>query len=50
MKARQTPPRTIAEYLAGSPRDAQIVLRHVRSAIRKAVPGAEATISSRIPA
>lgn len=50
MKTIQTPPRTIDEYIGDFPRPAQTVLRKVRSAIRKGIPGAEEAISYRIPA
>lgn len=49
MKAPQKRPRNIDEYLAGLPPAAQRVLKRVRSAIRKATPGAEETISYGIP-
>jgi uncharacterized protein YdhG (YjbR/CyaY superfamily) len=49
MKADQTSPRNIDEYIAGFPRPVQDVLRRVRSTIRKAVPGAEEAISYKIP-
>ena len=49
MKADRTPPRSIDEYIAGFPRDVQVVLERVRNAIRKAVPGAEEAISYGIP-
>jgi uncharacterized protein YdhG (YjbR/CyaY superfamily) len=41
--------RSVDEYLATHPPDAQAVLQRVRSAIRKAVPGAEETISYQMP-
>jgi uncharacterized protein YdhG (YjbR/CyaY superfamily) len=40
---------TVADYIAGFPRPVQIVLRRVRSIIRRAVPGAEEVISYSIP-
>jgi uncharacterized protein YdhG (YjbR/CyaY superfamily) len=39
----------VDEYIAGFPRPTQTVLKRVRSTIRKAVPGAEETISYGIP-
>jgi uncharacterized protein YdhG (YjbR/CyaY superfamily) len=42
--------KSIDEYMATQPPDAQAVLRQVRSAIRKALPGAEEIISYQIPA
>jgi uncharacterized protein YdhG (YjbR/CyaY superfamily) len=41
---------TITQYIAGFPRPVQATLRQVRAAIRKAIPGAEETISYGIPA
>jgi uncharacterized protein YdhG (YjbR/CyaY superfamily) len=49
METDQTLPKNIDEYIAGFPGAAQRVLKHVRSTIRKAVPGAEEVISYRIP-
>jgi uncharacterized protein YdhG (YjbR/CyaY superfamily) len=40
---------TVAAYLAKQPEDARKILRKVRAAIRKALPGAEETISYQIP-
>ena len=41
--------KSVDEYIATHPGDVQAVLQRVRSAIRKAVPGAEETISYQIP-
>jgi uncharacterized protein YdhG (YjbR/CyaY superfamily) len=41
---------TIAQYIARFPRPVQTTLKRVRAAIRKAIPGAEETISYGIPA
>ena len=41
--------KSVDEYIATQPPDAQAVLQRVRSAIRKAVPGAEEAISYQIP-
>lgn len=49
MKTDHPPPQNIDEYIAGFPRDVQVVLERVRSTIRKAVPRAEEAISHRIP-
>ena len=49
MKAGQTPPRNIDDYIAGFPPTVQRVLTRVRRTIRKAVPGAEEAISYGIP-
>jgi uncharacterized protein YdhG (YjbR/CyaY superfamily) len=40
---------TVADYLARQPDGARKTLRKVRAAIRKALPGAEETISYQIP-
>lgn len=50
MKTEQiSPPRNIDEYIAGFPRDVQAMLEQVRTAIRRAAPGAEEAIKYRIP-
>ena len=49
MKTDHRTPRNIDEYIADFPPAVQIVLKRVRSAIRKAVPKAEEAISYRIP-
>jgi uncharacterized protein YdhG (YjbR/CyaY superfamily) len=41
---------TVRDYVASQPKAAQAALRRVRSAIRKALPRAEETISYGIPA
>lgn len=41
--------KSVDEYIASQPEAAQGVLKRVRSAIRKAVPGAEEAISYKIP-
>ena len=41
---------TITQYIARFPRPLQTTLKRVRAAIRKAIPGAEETISYGIPA
>lgn len=40
---------TVSEYIAAQPRDLRAVLRRVRSAIRKALPGSKEGISYQIP-
>jgi uncharacterized protein YdhG (YjbR/CyaY superfamily) len=50
MKNSQAAPGTVDEYIAEFPRPVQAVLRKVRRAIRKGIPGAEEAISYRIPA
>ena len=42
--------KTVDEYISMQPKDVQAILQRVRSAIRKAVPGAEEVISYQIPA
>ncbi|MGA3037624.1 MAG: DUF1801 domain-containing protein [Vulcanimicrobiaceae bacterium] len=41
---------SVADYIAAQPKTVQAVLRRMRTAIRKALPGAEETISYKIPA
>jgi uncharacterized protein YdhG (YjbR/CyaY superfamily) len=41
--------RTVDEYIAAQPAAARAILRRVRAAIRKAVPGAQEVISYQIP-
>jgi uncharacterized protein YdhG (YjbR/CyaY superfamily) len=41
--------KSVDEYIATHPEDVQAILQRVRSAIRKAVPGAEEGISYQIP-
>ncbi len=50
MKADQTVPQTIDEYIAGFPKDVQAILQHVRQTIREAAPDAEEKISYQMPA
>lgn len=42
--------KSVDEYIASQPETVQGILERVRSAIRKAVPGAEEVISYQIPA
>ena len=42
--------KSVTEYIASKPKDVQVILKRVRSAIRKAVPAAEEAISYQIPA
>lgn len=46
---KRTAPENVAAYIAGFPRPVQTVLKRVRGIIRKAVLGAEETISYQIP-
>jgi uncharacterized protein YdhG (YjbR/CyaY superfamily) len=41
--------KSVDEYIAGQPSAVQTILQRVRDAVRKAVPGAEETISYGIP-
>jgi uncharacterized protein YdhG (YjbR/CyaY superfamily) len=49
MRIEQAAPKTIDEYIAGFPPDVQEALEKIRMTIREAAPGAEETISYRIP-
>jgi uncharacterized protein YdhG (YjbR/CyaY superfamily) len=49
MKEVRTAPTTIAEYIANFPRPVQLVLKRVRSSIRKALPQGDESISYGIP-
>ena len=46
----KTGPKTVAQYIAAQPKSSQVVLKRVRSAIRKALPDAEEAISYKIAA
>ena len=50
MKAKQTMPTTIDEYIAASRTEVRGVLSRIRAPIRKAAPEAEERISYRMPA
>ena len=45
-----TKPKNIDEYIAGFPKEVQVILEKLRVTIRKASPEAEETISYRMPA
>jgi len=49
MRANQTAPRNIDEYIAGFPDDVQEILEKIRITIREAAPDAEERISYQIP-
>jgi uncharacterized protein YdhG (YjbR/CyaY superfamily) len=49
MKTSQPGPENIDEYIAGFPQDIQKILQKIRRTIKKAAPGAEETISYKIP-
>jgi uncharacterized protein YdhG (YjbR/CyaY superfamily) len=46
---RRTTPANVSAYIAGFPRPVQTILKRVRGIVRKAVPGAEESISYQIP-
>ena len=50
MRTAETAPENIDRYIAGFPKDVQEILQDIRVTIRKAAPGAEETISYRMPA
>lgn len=49
MKAEQSAPETIDEYIAAFPRDVREILERVRAAVREAAPEAEETIKYEMP-
>jgi len=49
MRANQTAPQNIDEYIADFPNDVQEILEKIRRTIRKAAPDAEETIKYQIP-
>ena len=49
MKADQTAPKTIDDYIAGYPQDVQAILQKIRVTIKKAAPDAEETINYGVP-
>jgi uncharacterized protein YdhG (YjbR/CyaY superfamily) len=49
MRAKQTVPKDIDEYIAGFPREVQEILEKIRLTIRKAALDAEETISYQMP-
>ena len=49
MRAKQTAPRDIDEYIAGFPNDVQVILEKIRITIRKAAPEAEEAIKYQMP-
>ena len=50
MKAKASPPLTVAAYIAAQPPAAQKILKRIRSTVRRAAPEAEEVISYRMPA
>jgi len=49
MRADQSAPKNIDEYIAAFPRDVQDILRKIRMTIRKAAPDAEEAIKYELP-
>jgi uncharacterized protein YdhG (YjbR/CyaY superfamily) len=49
MSASQTTPKDIDDYIAGFPRDVQVIMQKIRETIKKAAPGAGETISYKMP-
>ena len=50
MAAGRKAPKSIDEYIAGFSPEVRAILERIRSTIRKAAPGAQESISYRIPA
>jgi uncharacterized protein YdhG (YjbR/CyaY superfamily) len=50
MKAKLAAPKTIDDYIAGCPPDAQAALADIRQVVHKAVPRVEEKISYKMPA
>ena len=49
MNTDQKTPKTIDEYIAGFPQDAQEILESIKAVIREAAPDAKETISYQMP-
>jgi uncharacterized protein YdhG (YjbR/CyaY superfamily) len=49
MMENQTQPKNIDEYIAGFPKEVQVILEGIRTTIRKAAPEAEEAIKYRMP-
>ena len=49
MRANQSTPLNIDEYIAGFPNDIQKILKKIRATIRKAAPQAKETIKYQMP-
>jgi uncharacterized protein YdhG (YjbR/CyaY superfamily) len=49
MTTNKSTSKNIDEYIAGFPKDIQVILEELRTTIRKAAPDAEETISYQIP-
>ena len=49
MKTDRASPKSIDEFIAGYPRDVQVILQQIRTTITKAAPDAEEAIKYQIP-
>ena len=49
MKANETAPKNIDEYIAGFPEDIQVILQKIRAVIKESAPGATEAISYQMP-
>ncbi len=49
MEEQKSQPKTIDEYIAGCPQEAQPILEKVRSTVKEAAPDAEERISYQMP-
>ncbi|HEX2696428.1 MAG TPA: DUF1801 domain-containing protein [Anaerolineales bacterium] len=49
MKTNSNSPQTIDEYIAGFPKDTQVILQKIRATIRKEAPEAEEAIKYQMP-
>jgi uncharacterized protein YdhG (YjbR/CyaY superfamily) len=49
MDSNQKTPATIDEYIAGFPKEVQLILQKIRETIKKAAPGAVEAISYQMP-
>ena len=49
MKTDRASPKCIDEFIAGYPRDVQVILQQIRTTITKAAPDAEEAIKYQIP-
>ena len=49
-RTNRTTPRSIDDYISRFPHRVQVILKKIRTAIRKAAPGAEEKVSYQIPA
>jgi len=49
MEPNKTTPTGIDEYIANFPKDIQVILKKIRTTIRKAAPNAEEAIKYQMP-